>query len=88
MKQVSTISQQLGQIMVQVQGQEGQFKQVEEGVTQQAEGAQQIDTAISQLGTGMRQVSTTSNEFSSAAIHLHDSIQGMQDQVALVNLGA
>ena len=88
MKQVSTISQQLGQIMVQVQGQEGQFKQVEEGVTQQAEGAQQIDTAISQLGTGMRQVSTTSNEFSSAATHLHDSIQGMQDQVALVNLGA
>ena len=88
MKQVSTISQQLGQIMVQVQGQEGQFKQLEEGVTQQAEGAQQIDTAISQLGTGMRQVSTTSNEFSSAATHLHDSIQGMQDQVALVNLGA
>ncbi len=88
MKQVSTISQQLGQIMVQVQGQEGQFKQVEEGVTQQSEGAQQIDTAISQLGTGMRQVSTTSNEFSSAATHLHDSIQGMQDQVALVNLGA
>ncbi len=88
MKQVSTISQQLGQIMVQVQGQEGQFKQVEEGVTQQAEGAQQIDTAISQLGTGMRQVSTTSNEFSGAATHLHDSIQGMQDQVALVNLGA
>ena len=88
MKQVSTISQQLGQIMVQVQGQEGQFKQVEEGVTQQAEGAQQIDTAISQLGTGMRQVSTTSNEFSSAATHLHDSIQGLQDQVALVNLGA
>jgi methyl-accepting chemotaxis protein len=61
---------------------------VEDGVMQQSEGAQQIDTAIGHLGSGVEQVSTTSNEFSTAATHLRDSIQGLQDQVALVDLGA
>jgi methyl-accepting chemotaxis protein WspA len=88
MKQVGTMSHQLGKIMEQVQGQDSRFRQVEDGVMQQSEGAQQIDTAIGHLGSGVEQVSTTSNEFSTAATHLRDSIQGLQDQVALVDLGA
>jgi len=88
MKQVGTMSHQLGKIMEQVQGQDSRFRQVEDGVMQQSEGAQQIDTAIGHLGSGVEQVSTSSNEFSTAATHLRDSIQGLQDQVALVDLVA
>lgn len=88
MKQVGTMSHQLGKIMEQVQGQDSRFRHVEDGVMQQADGAQQIDTAIGHLGNGVRQVSTTSSEFSTAATNLRDSIQGLQDQVELVDLGA
>jgi len=86
MKRVGSISHQLGGIMGQVENQDKQFHQVESGVSQQAEGARQIETAISHLGHGVEQVASTSNEFSTAASHLRDSIQGLQDQVALVDL--
>ncbi len=88
MSRVGTISHQLAGIMGQVESQDERFRQVEEGVAQQAEGASQIETAIGQLGGGVQQVASASNEFSMAATHLRDSIQGLQDQVALVNMGA
>jgi methyl-accepting chemotaxis protein len=69
--------------MQQVQGQDTQFRQVELGVTHQAEGAQQIDTAIAQLGGGVQQVTTTSKEFQLASGHLKDSVFSLQEQMSI-----
>jgi methyl-accepting chemotaxis protein WspA len=85
---VQHVSEELSQIIHQVQALTPSFETVSEGMQSQSEGAQQISDALTQLGEASKQTVESLRQSNSAIEHLNDAARGLQDGVARFTLRA
>ena len=82
------VSEQLGQIIGQVQHLLPRFDEVAQGMQSQSEGAQQISQALSQLSDGVQQTVESLRQSNNAIEHLNDAVRGLQQGVSRFTLSA
>jgi methyl-accepting chemotaxis protein WspA len=85
-KEVAAISQQMADIIEQVNSNTARFESVNESMQSQAEGAEQISSAMVQLTAGAAQTSEAIREYTRAAIDLQQSIESLKSSVASFQL--
>ena len=84
--EVGAIGEQLGGIIVAVQGLTGRFDQVNEGMRVQSQGAEQIREAVIRLSEGAHQTSISLREFNKATDHLREAVGGLKEEVSRFQL--
>jgi methyl-accepting chemotaxis protein WspA len=85
-KDVATISQQMADIIEQVNSNTIQFESVNESMQSQAQGADQISQAMAQLTTNAAQTSEAIGEYARAADDLQQAINSLKSSVASFQL--
>jgi methyl-accepting chemotaxis protein WspA len=80
--EVQHIGGQLGQIISGVQGLDQRFDQVTEGMRVQSQGAEQIREAMLRLSEGANQTSVSLREFNKATDHLREAVGGLKEEVS------
>lgn len=83
---ISEISQQMTQIIQQVQSLVPRFERVRAGMQAQADGAQQIRTAMEQLNDGSQQTAESVRDTHQAISQLGEVAQDLQGEVAQLKL--
>ncbi|HLJ95067.1 MAG TPA: methyl-accepting chemotaxis protein [Gemmataceae bacterium] len=81
-QRVGEISGQTGQIIQEVQTLSERFQSVNEGMRNQSLGAEQISEAMIQVTDGARQTQTALEEFNRATVHLRESVETLNQEVA------
>lgn len=84
--EVASISQQMADIIEQVNSNTGRFEGVSESMQSQVEGADQISSAMVQLTTHAAQTSAAIREYGHAAEDLQESIDSLKASVASFRL--
>ena len=79
---ITQISQQMAQIICQVQGLVPQFEIVSDGMLAQAQGAQQIKAAMEQLNETSQQTADSVKDTNQVILQLGDVAQDLQTEVA------
>ena len=87
-EEVARIGTQQGAIIERVQTLLPRFKQVNEGMQNQAQGATQISDAMVQLNDGAQRTIMTLDEFSKASNDLYAAVNGLKDEVARFRINA
>lgn len=87
-EEVARIGTQQGGIIERVQTLPPRFKQVNEGMQAQAQGAGQISDAMVQLNDGAQRTVSTLDEFSKAASDLHAAVNTLKEEVARFRIGS
>ena len=85
--EVQHIGGQLGQIIAGVQGLDQRFDQVTEGMRVQSQGAEQIREAMLRLSEGANQTSVSLREFNKATDHLREAVGGLKEEVSRFTVG-
>jgi methyl-accepting chemotaxis protein WspA len=85
--EVQHIGGQLGQIISGVQGLDQRFDQVTEGMRVQSQGAEQIREAMLRLSEGANQTSVSLREFNKATDHLREAVGGLKEEVSRFTVG-
>jgi methyl-accepting chemotaxis protein WspA len=85
--EVQHIGGQLGQIISGVQGLDQRFDQVTEGMRVQSQGAEQIREAMLRLSEGANQTSVSLREFNKATDHLREAVGGLKEEVSRFTIG-
>ncbi|TWU30826.1 methyl-accepting chemotaxis protein [Novipirellula artificiosorum] len=85
-KDVATISQQMSDIIEQVNSNTQQFESVNESMQSQAQGAEQISSAMGQLTAHAAQSSDAIHEYSRAADDLQQAIESLKSSIASFQL--
>ncbi len=85
-KDVATISQQMADIIQQVNSNTAKFESVNESMQSQAQGADQISNAMVQLTTNATQTSEAVREYAHAADDLKQAIDSLKSSVASFHL--
>ena len=85
--EVQHIGGQLGQIISGVQGLDQRFDQVTEGMRVQSQGAEQIREAMLRLSEGATQTSVSLREFNKATDHLREAVGGLKEEVSRFTVG-
>lgn len=83
---VRQISEQLDQIIQQVQALTPRFKLVNEGVNSHATGGQQISDSLAQLSRTVKQTARSLEESNGAIEHLKEAAYGLRDGVSRFKL--
>lgn len=86
--EVGRIGTQQGAIIERVQTLLPRFKQVNEGMEAQAQGATQISDAMIQLNDGAQRTISTLDEFSKASTDLYASVNSLKEEVARFRINA
>jgi methyl-accepting chemotaxis protein WspA len=81
-QRVAEISGQTGQIIEEVQALSDRFRSVNEGMRNQSVGAAQINEAMGQVTAGAQQTQTALEEFNKATMHLRQSVEVLNQEVA------
>jgi methyl-accepting chemotaxis protein WspA len=81
-QRIAEISSQTGQIIAEVQALSERFQSVNEGMRNQSTGAGQINEAMGQVTAGTHQTQTTLQEFNKATVHLRQSVEALNQEVA------
>jgi methyl-accepting chemotaxis protein WspA len=79
---VSELSGQTTQIIEEVQTLSSRFQAVDAGMRNQSLGAQQINEAMGQVADGAHQTQTSLHEFNLATVHLRQSVESLNQEVA------
>jgi methyl-accepting chemotaxis protein WspA len=79
--QVTRINQMTWEIITEVQGLNGRFQLVNDGMKNQSVGAQQINDAMTQIADAARRSSQSIQEFEKATGHLRDSVAGLNAEI-------
>jgi methyl-accepting chemotaxis protein WspA len=79
--QVTRINQMTWEIITEVQGLNGRFQLVNDGMKNQSVGAQQINDAMTQIADAARRSSLSIQEFEKATGHLRDSVAGLNAEI-------
>ncbi len=80
-ERIQTVSQQLTEVIQQVQGLPPRFEMVLQGMTSQSEGARQITDAITNMSDSAQQTATTIQEALRLLEQLRDATRGLQAEV-------
>jgi methyl-accepting chemotaxis protein WspA len=80
--QVTSINQMTFEIIGEVQNLSDRFKLVNEGMRNQALGAEQINDAMGQIADGARRSAQSVQEFERATVHLRNSVEGLNQEIA------
>jgi len=80
---VAEINGQTGRIIGEVSGLSVGFRQVNEGMRNQAIGAEQINDAMASIASNVRGTATALEEFNKATVHLRGSIEQLNQEIAL-----
>ena len=83
---VASVSDRLGQIIERVEKLTGRFEIVNEGMTQQSEGAGQIRDSMGMLNENANQTAAALAEISRTANHLNGSVTSLAGQVGQFKL--
>jgi methyl-accepting chemotaxis protein WspA len=78
---IAELSGQMGQIIEEVHAVSERFRQVNEGVRNQALGADQINEAMTQVMGGAQQTRASIDEFGRASEHLRKSVESINQEV-------
>jgi methyl-accepting chemotaxis protein WspA len=79
---VAELSGQTTQIIEEVQTLSSRFQAVDAGMRNQSLGAQQINEAMGQVAAGAQQTQTSLQEFNLATVHLRQSVEALNQEVA------
>jgi methyl-accepting chemotaxis protein WspA len=80
--QVTRINQMTWEIITEVQGLNGRFQLVNEGMRNQSIGAQQINDAMTQITEAARRTVQSIQEFERATTHLRGSVESLNGEIA------
>ena len=78
---VAEINAQTGQIITEVSELGGRFRQVNEGMRNQATGASQINEAMGAMTSDIRRTASSLEEFNKATAHLRGSIEQLNGEI-------
>ncbi len=79
---VAEINGQTGQIIEEVHGLSERFRQVNEGMRNQAVGAEQINEAMASMAKNIRDTASALEEFNRATSHLRASVELLNQEIA------
>lgn len=79
---VAEINGQTGRIIEEVHGLSQRYRQVNEGMRNQAVGAEQINEAMASMSKNIRQTATALEEFNRATTHLRGSVEMLNQEIA------
>jgi methyl-accepting chemotaxis protein WspA len=82
----ATIAQQMADIIARVNENTASFKQINEGMHQQSEGAEQISTAMRELTSNADRSAEATREYVQVAADLNDAIHGLKSSIASFDL--
>jgi methyl-accepting chemotaxis protein WspA len=78
---VAEINGQTGQIIEEVHGLSSRYREVNEGMRNQAIGAEQINEAMSSMTSNIRQTAASLEEFKRATAHLRSSVELLNGEI-------